>query len=48
MREREKALIEIYSDVSYYMRNAYLSCHWFVDAVHKLVHMFEVFCHLGC
>lgn len=25
-----------------------LSCHWLVDAVHKFVHMFKVFCHLCC
>lgn len=26
--------------------NAYLCCQWLVDAVHKFVHMFKVFCHL--
>lgn len=40
--------MEIHSGVSYYMGNAYLSCHWLVDAVHKFVHMFKVFCHLCC
>lgn len=27
-------------------RSAYLSRQWLVDAVHKFVHMFKVFCHL--
>lgn len=31
-----------------YMGKTYLSCHWLIDAVHKFVHMFKVFCHLRC
>lgn len=38
-----------YLDVPYGMESStHLSCHWLVDAVHKLIHMFKVFCHLCC